>query len=43
MEKLVNASKEELTLCPGLGPQKVASSIILFCVVPVVSISKFGL
>ncbi len=23
MEKLVQASKEELTMCPGLGPQKV--------------------
>ncbi len=26
MEKLVQASKEELTMCPGLGPQKVTSS-----------------
>ena len=29
MEKLVTASKEELTLCPGLGPLKV--SYCSFC------------
>ncbi len=28
MEKLVTASKEELTLCPGLGPLKVRDSTV---------------
>lgn len=28
MEKLINSSKEDLTLCPGLGPQKASAGTI---------------
>ena len=27
MEKIIGSSKEELTLCPGLGPLKVLSNL----------------
>lgn len=39
MEKLIQSSKEELTLCPGLGPQKVCLSLQFLYPLPLLLLS----
>ena len=41
MKKIVEASEEELALCPGLGPQKVSQVNLQFYVIDEVFLVVF--